>query len=51
VKYRQLRLSNEKVQAKLLPCMSAVEYMMAIGFAKITDMMELLICESQPKQL
>jgi hypothetical protein len=36
-KYRQLRLSNEKVQAKLLPCPSAVEYMMAIGFAKITD--------------
>jgi hypothetical protein len=36
-KYRQLRLSNEKVQAKLLPCPSAVEYMMAIGFAKTTD--------------
>eukprot|EP00978_Attheya_sp_CCMP212_P023866 scaffold74006_cov53-Attheya_sp.AAC.1 len=36
-KYRQLRLSNEKVQAKLLPCPSAVDYMMAIGFAKITD--------------
>lgn len=36
-KYRQLRLSNEKVRAKLLPCPSAVEYMKAIGFMKITD--------------
>jgi len=36
-KYRQLRLSNEKVRAKLLPCPSAVEYMKAIGFAEVTD--------------
>uniref|UniRef100_A0A7S4KCB2 PUB domain-containing protein n=1 Tax=Odontella aurita TaxID=265563 RepID=A0A7S4KCB2_9STRA len=36
-KYRQLRLSNEKVRAKLLPCPSAKEYMKAIGFAQVTD--------------
>lgn len=36
-KYRQLRLSNEKVRAKLLPCPSAVEYMKAIGFSQVTD--------------
>mmetsp|Transcript_28700 Transcript_28700/g.38119 ORF Transcript_28700/g.38119 Transcript_28700/m.38119 type:complete len:245 (+) Transcript_28700:183-917(+) len=36
-KYRQLRLSNEKVQAKLLPCPSAVDYMKSIGFTEVTD--------------
>mmetsp|Transcript_21090 Transcript_21090/g.45975 ORF Transcript_21090/g.45975 Transcript_21090/m.45975 type:complete len:252 (+) Transcript_21090:108-863(+) len=36
-KYRQLRLSNPKVQSKLLPCPSAVEYMKAIGFTEVQD--------------
>lgn len=36
-KYRQLRISNEKVQAKLLPCPSAMDYMEAIGFRKVTE--------------
>uniref|UniRef100_A0A7S0CMZ9 PUB domain-containing protein n=1 Tax=Proboscia inermis TaxID=420281 RepID=A0A7S0CMZ9_9STRA len=36
-KYRQLRLSNEKVHAKLLPCPSGISYMKAIGFIEITD--------------
>eukprot|EP00565_Helicotheca_tamesis_P004714 CAMPEP_0185732582 /NCGR_PEP_ID=MMETSP1171-20130828/16726_1 /TAXON_ID=374046 /ORGANISM="Helicotheca tamensis, Strain CCMP826" /LENGTH=238 /DNA_ID=CAMNT_0028402107 /DNA_START=33 /DNA_END=749 /DNA_ORIENTATION=- len=36
-KYRQLRMSNEKVQAKLLPCPSAVEYMKSIGFTETVD--------------
>ena len=36
-KYRQLRLSNEKVQKKLLPCPSAVSYLEAIGFQKIDE--------------
>jgi len=36
-KYRQLRISNEKVQAKLLPCPSAIDYMEAIGFRKVTE--------------
>lgn len=36
-KYRQLRLSNEKVQQKLLPCPSAMDYMKAIGFNEVTD--------------
>lgn len=36
-KYRQLRLSNEKVEKKLLPCPSAISYLEAIGFQKVTD--------------
>ena len=36
-KYRQLRLSNEKVRQKLLPCPSALDYMKAIGFAEVSD--------------
>ena len=36
-KYRQIRLSNEKVKARLLPCPSAVDYMKAIGFVEISD--------------
>ena len=36
-KYRQLRLSNKKVEEKLLPCPSAVAYMKAIGFDEVTD--------------
>jgi len=33
-KYRQLRLSNEKVERKLLPCPSAISYLESIGFQK-----------------
>ena len=36
-KYRQLRLSNKKVEEKLLPCPSSVAYMKAIGFDEVTD--------------
>ena len=37
-KYRQLRLSNEKVKQKLMPCTpSAMDYMKAIGFHEVTD--------------
>lgn len=36
-KYRQLRLDNEKVKQKLLPCPSAIEYLKAIGFVQATD--------------
>mmetsp|Transcript_25274 Transcript_25274/g.24225 ORF Transcript_25274/g.24225 Transcript_25274/m.24225 type:complete len:234 (-) Transcript_25274:176-877(-) len=36
-KYRQLRLSNEKVAAKLLPCPSGLAYMESIGFSQIDD--------------
>ena len=37
-KYRQLRLTNEKVQQKLMPCCpSAMDYMKAIGFCEVTD--------------
>lgn len=31
-KYRQLKLSNEKVKEKIKPCPSALDYMKAIGF-------------------
>ena len=36
-KYRQLKLSNEKVQAKISPCSSAIDYMKAIGFVIVND--------------
>ena len=36
-KYRSLRLSNKKVEEKLLPCPSAIAYMKAIGFEEVTD--------------
>lgn len=36
-KYRQLRLSNEKVEKKLLPCPSALSYLEAVGFTHVTD--------------
>lgn len=36
-KYRQLRLSNPKVEGKLSPCPSAVDYMKAIGFVEVQD--------------
>lgn len=36
-KFRQLKLSNEKVKAKITPCPSAIDYMKAIGFSKVTD--------------
>jgi len=36
-KYRSLRLSNKKVEEKLLPCPSAIAYMKAIGFDEVTD--------------
>jgi len=36
-KYRQLKLSNEKVRAKIAPCPSALDYMKAIGFVVSTD--------------
>jgi ElaB/YqjD/DUF883 family membrane-anchored ribosome-binding protein len=37
-KFRQLKLSNEKVKAKIMPCNpSASDYMKAIGFSQVTD--------------
>lgn len=37
-KYRQLKLENPKVQAKILPCCpSSTDYLKAIGFQETTD--------------
>jgi len=36
-KYRQLKLSNQKVKAKLSPCPSALNYMKAIGFDVVDE--------------
>jgi len=36
-KYRQLKLSNEKVKAKITPCPSALDYMKALGFAVVAE--------------
>lgn len=36
-KYRQLKLENEKVQAKILPFPSAVEFLKSVGFSEATD--------------
>ena len=36
-KYRQLKLSNEKVKAKIAPCPSALDYMKALGFAVLKE--------------
>ena len=36
-KYRQLKLSNEKVKAKLSPCPSALDFMKALGFIVIAE--------------
>jgi len=36
-KFRQLKLSNEKVKAKITPCPSALDYMKAIGFEVVND--------------
>lgn len=36
-KYRQLKLSNEKVKAKISPCPSAIDYMKAIGFVIVNE--------------
>mmetsp|Transcript_700 Transcript_700/g.1288 ORF Transcript_700/g.1288 Transcript_700/m.1288 type:complete len:251 (+) Transcript_700:155-907(+) len=36
-KFRQLKLSNPKVEANLTPCPSALEYMKAIGFDIVHD--------------
>lgn len=36
-KYRQLKLSNEKVKAKISPCPSALDYMKALGFVVIQE--------------
>lgn len=36
-KFRQLKLSNEKVKAKISPCPAAIDYMKAIGFSQVTD--------------
>uniref|UniRef100_A0A7S2PBQ1 PUB domain-containing protein n=1 Tax=Leptocylindrus danicus TaxID=163516 RepID=A0A7S2PBQ1_9STRA len=36
-KYRQLRLSNEKVAKKIIPCPSAIDYLKAIGFQEVDD--------------
>lgn len=36
-KYRQLKLSNEKVKAKITPCPSALDYMKALGFVVIEE--------------
>ena len=39
-KYRQLKLSNEKVKEKIKPCPSALDYMKAIGFVVHTEIEE-----------
>lgn len=36
-KYRQLKLSNEKVKAKITPCPSALDYMKAVGFVVLNE--------------
>jgi len=36
-KYRQLKLSNPKVQAKIGPCPSGLDYMKALGFAVVVE--------------
>ncbi len=36
-KFRQLRLSNEKVASKLSPCPSGILYLESIGFSKVQD--------------
>jgi hypothetical protein len=36
-KYRLLRLENEKIKSKILPCPSSLDYLRAIGFAESTD--------------
>jgi hypothetical protein len=36
-KYRQLKLSNAKVKAKITPCPSALDYMKALGFAVASE--------------
>lgn len=36
-KYRQLKLSNEKVKAKIAPCPSGVDYMKALGFVVLVE--------------
>lgn len=36
-KYQQLKLENPKVRAKILPCPSSLEYLIAIGFHEATD--------------
>ena len=36
-KFRQLRLSNEKVSSKLSPCPSGSLYLESIGFSKVQD--------------
>lgn len=37
-KYRQLKLDNEKIQQKLLPCQPhAVDYLYALGFCRVED--------------
>lgn len=36
-KYRQLKLSNEKVKAKITPCPSALDYMKSLGFVVIEE--------------
>lgn len=34
-KYRQLKTSNPKIQTKILPCPSALDYLKAIGFEEV----------------
>ena len=36
-KYRMLRLENEKIKAKILPCPTSLDFLKAIGFAETTD--------------
>lgn len=36
-KYRQLKLSNEKVKAKIAPCPAALDYMKALGFGVVSE--------------
>lgn len=36
-KYRLLRLDNEKIKAKILPCPASLNFLKAIGFVETTD--------------
>lgn len=36
-KYRQLKLSNERVRAKIAPCPSGIDYMKALGFDVVAE--------------
>jgi len=50
-KYRQLKLSNEKVKAKITPCPSALDYMKALGFVDVAEGGEEYLRIEQSKQI